>query len=707
MDHITLPWPGWEIVEIIGAGGFGTVYEIVRRNESGSEEHAALKIVSVPHERDEINSLRMEGYDDASIADRYKEYANRINKEYYLQKELKGNSHIVSVEDNKIVPHKDGLGQDIFIRMELLHTMREILNKKRISSDAEVIRLGKEMCEALIVCQGRSIIHRDIKPDNIFRNDTGDWKLGDFGIARTMEHTTTATKAGTYGFMAPEVYHGEKYSREVDIYSLGMVLYWLLNNRRKPFLPTDHIPKPSEEEAARIKRFSGKYPIPEPLNGSAGLKRIVLKACSFNPKDRYASAREMYKDLLAVESEIFQGSSPTTAGETQNDHSAVPERNNEDGYKVTGDGNETEATAGSISDSGEGISQGNGWEKDATGTIGNPHRPAGGGNKDTNTEDKTEGAYKISEPGPRKKSTGEKEERKTDPVPPSPEPSAQKTGGSGKIYLLFGLSAIVIIMVSAWFLSNSGGESSTGTGSSNTVSSNTVSSENNNGYETDVNDTDSEGDDYISEPGLIDPFLGDGWASFSMDIDQNGNNVPYFTAVIYDGYIEKKYADGGTDTELIYEVVEDDEGINIRMCDGTAYFAQQGSFDILWLCVDNERKSDNMSASDSLYRISNTSSNNNYIETQSSDTGSNEYTPEQLRQMGLDYFKRHHDVESVPYTPLSEIYENPDGTYTIRVYVWVYDGVTEHSGTCTRYVVDSSGKGEETLGMGGYVDLTQ
>ena len=143
------------------------------------------------------------------------------------------------------------------------------------------------------------------------------------------------------------------------------------------------------------------------------------------------------------------------------------------------------------------------------------------------------------------------------------------------------------------------------------------------------------------------------------------------------------------------------------MCDGTAYFAQQGSFNILWLYFDYERKSDNMSASDSLYRDSNTSSNNNYIETQSSDTGSNEYTPEQLRQMGLDYFKRHNDAESVPYTPLAEIYENPDGTYTIRVYVWVYDGVTEHSGTCTRYVVDSSGKGEETLGMGGYVDLTQ
>ena len=75
--------------------------------------------------------------------------------------------------------------------------------------------------------------------------------------------------------------------------------------------------------------------------------------------------------------------------------------------------------------------------------------------------------------------------------------------------------------------------------------------------------------------------------------------------------------------------------------------------------------------------------------------------------MGLDYFKRHHDVESVPYTPLSEIYENGDGTYTVRVYAWVFDGVTEHSATWARYEVDSSGKGEETSYNGGYVDLTQ
>ena len=104
---------------------------------------------------------------------------------------------------------------------------------------------------------------------------------------------------------------------------------------------------------------------------------------------------------------------------------------------------------------------------------------------------------------------------------------------------------------------------------------------------------------------------------------------------------------------------------------------------------------------------SNISSNNNDIKTQFSGAGRREYTPEQLRQMGLDYFKRHNDVDGVSYTPRSEVYKNADGTYTVRVYVWVYDGVTEHSSTCANYVVDSSGKGEETSYNGGYVDLTQ
>ena len=94
------------------------------------------------------------------------------------------------------------------------------------------------MCNALELCEKRGIIHRDIKPDNIFINDNGDYKLGDFGVARQLEKSSTfMSRRGNQAYMAPEVYKGEWYGEKADIYSLGLVLYRLLNNSRIPFMP--------------------------------------------------------------------------------------------------------------------------------------------------------------------------------------------------------------------------------------------------------------------------------------------------------------------------------------------------------------------------------------------------------------------------------------------------------------------------------------
>ena len=86
-------------------------------------------------------------------------------------------------------------------------------------------------------CQCQNIIHRDIKPENIFVSRFGEFKLGDFGIARELERTMSGlSKKGTYSYMAPEMYKGEAYDSRVDIYSLGIVLYKLRNHNRLPFI---------------------------------------------------------------------------------------------------------------------------------------------------------------------------------------------------------------------------------------------------------------------------------------------------------------------------------------------------------------------------------------------------------------------------------------------------------------------------------------
>lgn len=299
MEHkVYIPWEDWNCVKAIGQGGFGTVYEI-ERVRHGIAEKAAMKKISIPRNPSDVEDLQSAGYDNESITHYFSGFAEDIVREYGMMVRLKGNANIVYCDDYKIIQQDDGIGWDIYIKMELLTPLMKAMDL--VATEDQIVRLGIEMCAALEVCQKRNVIHRDIKPQNIFVSDDGVFKLGDFGVARTAEKTTRATAGiGTYRFMAPEVKNGQQYGASADIYSLGLVLYWLLNARRGPFLPLPPaIPKLDDEELARQRRFTGD-PIPEPMNGSAELKRIVLKACAFDPEKRYQSAWEMREDLIAI-----------------------------------------------------------------------------------------------------------------------------------------------------------------------------------------------------------------------------------------------------------------------------------------------------------------------------------------------------------------------------------------------------------------------
>jgi len=290
-------WPGWETVRLLGRGGSGAVYEI-RRDIFGETETCAMKLISIPQNESETDELRSEGYTDASIRETYSEQLQHISREYSLVRRLSGAGNIVNCEDFRVVDHANGLGKTLMIRMEYLTP----LPRTPITSNPEsvALKLGLDLCSALILCEKERIIHRDIKPANIFVSKNGDYKLGDFGISRVMEQTTGTTIAGTPDYMAPEVYRGEAYGASVDLYSLGIVMYWLLNDRRTPFLPpAPSIPRVADRERARTQRLSGEE-FPAPAHGSDALLCIIRKACAFLPDDRYHSAEAMRRDLLAV-----------------------------------------------------------------------------------------------------------------------------------------------------------------------------------------------------------------------------------------------------------------------------------------------------------------------------------------------------------------------------------------------------------------------
>lgn len=298
MDKKKISWPGWEVVRRIGGGSFGTVYEI-QRDIYGNIEKSALKVISIPINDDETDYLRYSGLDDRSIAQVFHQQVGSVAKEYILMAQLRDNPNIVRCDDFRDTPHEDGLGWDIYIKMELLTPI--IKCPDQVASEEQIIRMAMDICNALIDCQKKNIIHRDIKPHNVFISESGRFKLGDFGIARTMERTTHATAGiGTYSYMAPEIAKDEPYGQSVDIYSLGLMMYWLLNERRGPFMPLPPIvPRYGDEEQARKRRFAGEMILP-PKNGSEGLKAVVLRACSFKPEERFSSASEMYGALQAL-----------------------------------------------------------------------------------------------------------------------------------------------------------------------------------------------------------------------------------------------------------------------------------------------------------------------------------------------------------------------------------------------------------------------
>ena len=286
----------WHITRLIGEGSFGKVFEIERK-DFGKTYKSALKAITIPQNQSEIKNLSMSGMDSDSVTSYFNSLVENVAKEFELMSEMKGHSNIVSYEDHKVFKHEDGIGWDILIRMELLTPADSFFSENGIDNE-KVIRLGIDLCKALEICQKHNVVHRDIKPSNIFVSSNGDFKLGDFGVAKTIEQTTGEfSKKGTYSYMAPEVYKGESYGSSVDLYSVGIVMYRYLNNNRTPFLPQPpEMITYNKSEEALTRRMKGEE-LSAPANASKELARIILKACCFDPANRYSSPAHLRKDL--------------------------------------------------------------------------------------------------------------------------------------------------------------------------------------------------------------------------------------------------------------------------------------------------------------------------------------------------------------------------------------------------------------------------
>ena len=241
----------WTIIDRIGQGTNGKVY-LAEKQVLISPERCAFKCIFVNPSPDNYNEV----------------FRKTLEREIQTLKKLRGEPHIVQYEDSVILTRDDSHGYVIIIKMELMQKSIDE-DKKYQWADAEVIDLGIAISIALEKLEKHHIIHRDIKPANIFVSMDGEYKLGDFGEAKILSGTVDEmTLRGTYSYMSPEIFWRDPNADiRADIYSLGMVMYRLLNNNRVPFVNA-HSPNVSntEIEEAQNRRFNKEDPTEPPCN---------------------------------------------------------------------------------------------------------------------------------------------------------------------------------------------------------------------------------------------------------------------------------------------------------------------------------------------------------------------------------------------------------------------------------------------------------
>jgi pimeloyl-ACP methyl ester carboxylesterase len=257
----------YEVVEIVGAGGMGTVY---RARDPRLGRDVALKLLGGEADRAQWWRFEQEARALAAV-----EHPN-----------------IVRVFD---LGSEDG---HPFLVLELLAgvTLRQRLDERAFTL-AEAIPLALQLVRGLAAAHDKGIVHRDLKPENLFLTPVGELKILDFGIAKltkvmpSNDSTGSGVLLGTAGYVSPEQARGKPVDARSDLFAVGAVLYELIAGKR------------AFDRATLIDTLHAILHDPAPPLGMPALDRLLDRCLAKEPEQRFASARELEAALLQLDRE--------------------------------------------------------------------------------------------------------------------------------------------------------------------------------------------------------------------------------------------------------------------------------------------------------------------------------------------------------------------------------------------------------------------
>lgn len=263
---------GCEIFELIGKGSMGNVY---KARHIGLNKTVAVKVI--PTLKRNLESVRRMVQEARSAA--------KLEHPNIMQ------VFNVGIE-----------GEFCFIIMQLLvsRTLADVMKGPNPITFQQALKIAKSIALGLVVAHEKGIIHRDLKPDNIAITKDFDAKIMDFGLALDVEVTgiEKGVIVGTPHYIPPEQWLGHTTGAYSDLYSLGVILYYITTGR-KPF------------DGAIINEIRDQHinkipPSPSEVNSDIpqGVSAVIKKLMAKSPAKRYKSAAELIKDIEKIESGI-------------------------------------------------------------------------------------------------------------------------------------------------------------------------------------------------------------------------------------------------------------------------------------------------------------------------------------------------------------------------------------------------------------------
>ena len=290
IDLIEDTFAGVTVIEEIGHGSQGTVFKCSKQIEGSDSYPVAVKVIPFY----------------APTREQYMQERFRRLREVQTMARLQSEPHIVHIS-NHVIKDGDFSGRLLILMDYYESSLDKVLDENKPDQYAKVqtgeavdaaMRVAEELLEALEACAHADTIHYDIKPENIMIHGK-HYFLADFGIAKNRNLSVTNQGSGALRYQPPE---GPYLESTGDLYSLGLVLYQMVNKGRLPFEP-DYPNENSDEaqKAAAIQRSEATASYPAPGNSLKPFSDFVLKLCAPKKGDRFQTATEALAALKKID----------------------------------------------------------------------------------------------------------------------------------------------------------------------------------------------------------------------------------------------------------------------------------------------------------------------------------------------------------------------------------------------------------------------